>query len=182
MVENILILGNGFDLAMGRQTSYGDFLRFLDLISFLLSYQEVRNQQLDAKNYDFLLEDFLEEYNSISVLTKEKLQEQIKSKKSQIRKKLESETHISFEEITYLESGSVEENSAISCLNDINFQEEFKFYEKLPDKVKLGLLLECLSNFCKNEQLENFFKANKSNESAIVKRIIFIGSMFRIVR
>ena len=35
MVENILILGNGFDLAMGRKTSYGDFLRFLNSLSFL---------------------------------------------------------------------------------------------------------------------------------------------------
>lgn len=33
MVENILILGNGFDLAMGRQTSYEDFLSFLNSLS-----------------------------------------------------------------------------------------------------------------------------------------------------
>lgn len=34
MVNNILILGNGFDLAMGRETSYEDFLRFLHSLSF----------------------------------------------------------------------------------------------------------------------------------------------------
>lgn len=30
MADTILILGNGFDLAMGRKTSYEDFLRFID--------------------------------------------------------------------------------------------------------------------------------------------------------
>ncbi|SFC10319.1 AbiH family protein [Streptococcus equinus] len=40
MVENILILGNGFDLAMGRKTSYGDFLRFLNSISVQSSNSE----------------------------------------------------------------------------------------------------------------------------------------------
>lgn len=35
MVENILILGNGFDLAMGRKTSYGDFLKFTRHIKVL---------------------------------------------------------------------------------------------------------------------------------------------------
>lgn len=40
MVENILILGNGFDLAMGRKTSYGDFLRFLKSISVQSSNSE----------------------------------------------------------------------------------------------------------------------------------------------
>lgn len=35
MTENILILGNGFDLAMGRKTSYGDFLKFARHIKVL---------------------------------------------------------------------------------------------------------------------------------------------------
>ncbi|HFI0227904.1 TPA: AbiH family protein [Streptococcus suis] len=35
MSENILILGNGFDLAMGRKTSYGDFLKFAKHIKVL---------------------------------------------------------------------------------------------------------------------------------------------------
>ncbi|WP_105117383.1 AbiH family protein [Streptococcus suis] len=35
MAENILILGNGFDLAMGRKTSYGDFLKFARQIKVL---------------------------------------------------------------------------------------------------------------------------------------------------
>ncbi|NQJ20511.1 hypothetical protein HO565_09840 [Streptococcus suis] len=35
MAENILILGNGFDLAMGRKTSYEDFLKFARHIKVL---------------------------------------------------------------------------------------------------------------------------------------------------
>ncbi|HFI0106459.1 TPA: AbiH family protein [Streptococcus suis] len=35
MADNILILGNGFDLAMGRKTSYGDFLKFARYIKVL---------------------------------------------------------------------------------------------------------------------------------------------------
>lgn len=116
MVENILILGNGFDLAMGRQTSYGDFLRFLDLISFLLSYQEVRNQQLDAKNYDFLLEEF------------EKILEDSESNPEE------------------------------------DFQNELEFYNSIhDDKVKLGILLEFLSNFFENkEPLKKFCENNRN--------------------
>ena len=40
MVKNILILGNGFDLAMGRKTSYKDFLRFLNSLSVQSSNSE----------------------------------------------------------------------------------------------------------------------------------------------
>ncbi|SEI62391.1 Bacteriophage abortive infection AbiH [Streptococcus sp. 45] len=51
MVENILILGNGFDLAMGRKTSYGDFLRFLDLISVS------KRNDFDAEIIDGLIQE-----------------------------------------------------------------------------------------------------------------------------
>lgn len=187
MVENILILGNGFDLAMGRKTSYGDFLRFLNSISFLLSCQEACNQQLDAKNYDFLLK----EYNNLNIasLTKEGLQNQISHKNMRINEKVDSlQRKNSFQEaenLVKLRVSTSEANDAIRCLDDINFQQEFEFYKKIPDKVKLALLLEYLSNYCnQNEQLENFLKENKSNESAIgiVRKIICIGSMFRRVR
>ena len=186
MVENILILGNGFDLAMERKTSYEDFLRFLNSLSFLLSCQEVCNQQLDAKNYDFLLK----EYNNLNIasLTKEELQEQIKRKNMQIKKKVDSlHRKNNFQEAENLEKCIVniwEENHAISHLDKISFQEEFKFYEKLPDKVKLGLLLECLSNFFKNEQLGTFFEENRNDESAngLVRSIIITGDELLEVR
>ncbi|HFI0238123.1 TPA: AbiH family protein, partial [Streptococcus suis] len=42
MAENILILGNGFDLAMGRKTSYGDFLKFARHIK-VLGYHILKN-------------------------------------------------------------------------------------------------------------------------------------------
>ena len=187
MVENILILGNGFDLAMGRKTSYGDFLRFLNSITFLLYCQKACNQKLDVKNYNFLLE----EYNNLNAsLTKEELQEQIIRKNNQINEKVDSlQRKNSFQEaenlVKFLVSTS-EGNDAISCFDNLNFQEEFKFYEKLPDKVKLGLLLECLSNYCniKNEQLENFFEKNKNDESAvgIVRKIIIMGEGLLKVR
>lgn len=187
MVENILILGNGFDLAMGRKTSYGDFLRFLNSISFLLSCQEACNQQLDAKNYDFLLK----EYNNLNIssLTKEGLQNQIRHKNMRINEKKVDLLHRknNFQEAENLEKFIVniwEENRAISYFDKINFQEEFKFYEKLPDKVKLGLLLECLSNFCKNEQLGTFFEENRNDESAngLVRSIIITGDELLEVR
>ncbi|WP_423832249.1 AbiH family protein [Streptococcus equinus] len=111
MVENILILGNGFDLAMGRQTSYEDFLRFLNSLSFLLSCQETYNQQIDVKNYDFLLKEF----------------------------------------------DDIFENSESNP--EESFQDELDFYKSLPDKGKLGLLLECLSDYfvVNNEPLQNSF-------------------------
>lgn len=186
MVENILILGNGFDLAMGRKTSYGDFLRFLNSMSFLLSCQEVCNQQLDAKNYDFLLK----EYNNLNIasLPKEGLQEQIKRKNMRIKKKVDLlHRKNNFQEAENLEKFIVniwEENRAISYFDKISFQEEFRFYEKLPDKVKLGLLLECLSNFCKNEQLGTFFEENRNDESAkgLVRSVIITGDELLEVR
>ncbi|VED91349.1 Uncharacterised protein [Streptococcus equinus] len=105
MVENILILGNGFDLAMGRKTSYGDFLRFLNSISFLLSCQKTYDQQIDVKNYDFLLEEF------------EKILEDSESNPEE------------------------------------DFQNELEFYNSIhDDKVKLGILLEFLSNFFENKE------------------------------
>lgn len=105
MVENILILGNGFDLAMGRQTSYEDFLSFLNSISFLLSCQEAYNQQIDVKNYEFLLEEF------------EKILEDSESNPEE------------------------------------DFQNELEFYNSIhDDKVKLGILLEFLSNFFENKE------------------------------
>ncbi|MCR5492633.1 MAG: bacteriophage abortive infection AbiH family protein [Streptococcus sp.] len=111
MVENILILGNGFDLAMGRKTSYEDFLRFLNSLSFLLYCQETYNQQIDVKNYDFLLKEF----------------------------------------------DDIFENSESNP--EESFQDELDFYKSLPDKGKLGLLLECLSDYfvVNNEPLQNSF-------------------------
>lgn len=38
MADNILILGNGFDLAMGRKTSYKNFLRFTDYIYLCVNF------------------------------------------------------------------------------------------------------------------------------------------------
>lgn len=186
MVENILILGNGFDLAMGRKTSYGDFLRFLNSISFLLSCQEACNQQLDAKNYDFLLK----EYNNLNIasLTKEGLQNQIRHKNMRINEKVDSlQRKNSFQEaenLVKLRVSTSEANDAIRCLDDINFQQKFEFYKKIPDKVKLALLLECLSNYCKNEQLGTFFEENRNDESAkgLVRSVIITGDELLEVR
>lgn len=188
MVENILILGNGFDLAMGRKTSYGDFLRFLNSISVLLYCQKAYNQQIDVKNYDFLLE----EYNnpSIAVLTKEELQEQIHFRNARIDRQVDfMQSKKNFREAKILEKFLVstsEGNDAISYFDKLNFQEELKIYELLPDKVKLGVVLECLSNYCniKNEQLENFFEENKNDESAvgIVRKVIIMGDGLLKVR
>lgn len=41
MVDNILILGNGFDLAMNRKTSYKDFLRFTQVLWMLYNAEYV---------------------------------------------------------------------------------------------------------------------------------------------
>ncbi|MCY7172268.1 bacteriophage abortive infection AbiH family protein [Streptococcus gallolyticus subsp. gallolyticus] len=188
MVKNILILGNGFDLAMGRKTSYEDFLRFLNLLTFLLYCQKACNQKLDVKNYNFLLE----EYNNLNIasLTKEELQEQIKRKNIQINEKVDSmQGKNNFQEAKILEKllvSTSEGNDAISYFDKLNFQEELKLYELLSDKVKLGVVLECLSNYCniKNEQLENFFEENKNDESAvgIVRKIIIMGDGLLKVR
>lgn len=121
MVENILILGNGFDLAMGRKTSYGDFLRFLNSISFLLYCQEAYNQQIDVKNYDFFLKDF--------------------------------------DDIL----GDSESDS------EEDFQNELEFYNSSSDtvksdKVKLGILLDCLSNYFNDKKIRlvPFFEKNRN--------------------
>ena len=110
MVKNILILGNGFDLAMGRKTSYGDFLRFLNSLSFLLYCQKAYNQQIDVKNYDFLLKEF--------------------------------------DDIL----GDSESDS------EEDFQNELEFYNSSSDtvksdKVKLGILLDCLSNYFNDKKI-----------------------------
>lgn len=46
MADTILILGNGFDLAQKRKTSYTDFLEFLDVVpSFLFLYNEAKRRE-----------------------------------------------------------------------------------------------------------------------------------------
>ena len=65
---NILVIGNGFDLAHGLQTKYGDFLRFVQ------SFQ-MYNESSDAKDTDFnqffssLKEENTEVYNELNDLT-----------------------------------------------------------------------------------------------------------------
>lgn len=56
MTENILILGNGFDLAMGRKTSYGDFLKFSRIV---LIYRELIYKRPEDINIVDNLTDYL---------------------------------------------------------------------------------------------------------------------------
>ena len=65
---NILVIGNGFDLAHGLHTKYGDFLQF---VQFFQMY----NESCDAKDTDFnqffssLKEENTEVYNELNDLT-----------------------------------------------------------------------------------------------------------------
>lgn len=95
---------------MERKTSYGDFLRFLNSISFLLYCQKAYNRQIDVKNYDFFLKDF--------------------------------------DDIL----GDSESDS------EEDFQNELEFYNSSSDtvksdKVKLGILLDCLSNYFNDKKI-----------------------------
>lgn len=54
MADTILILGNGFDLAMGRKTSYKDFLEFADKLFVERDYQLdefLKKHQIDIEKY-----------------------------------------------------------------------------------------------------------------------------------
>ena len=51
MSDNILILGNGFDIAMGRKTSYEDFLMFADYIYICLNYP-IRYPEYDSEEVE----------------------------------------------------------------------------------------------------------------------------------
>ena len=50
MADTILILGNGFDLAMGRKTSYSDFVEFAN--NLFLEKEERLQSFLDSNNID----------------------------------------------------------------------------------------------------------------------------------
>ena len=50
MAENILILGNGFDLAMGRKTSYEDFFFFIDYFYILLKLSDENHNRVTIDN------------------------------------------------------------------------------------------------------------------------------------
>lgn len=47
---NILVIGNGFDLAHGLPTRYTDFLKFTEL--FVNCYEKVQNRQIDWSYFD----------------------------------------------------------------------------------------------------------------------------------
>lgn len=54
MADTILILGNGFDLAMGRKTSYNDFLEFAEKVFTEKDIQLedfLYNNQIDIEKY-----------------------------------------------------------------------------------------------------------------------------------
>ena len=54
MADTILILGNGFDLAMGRKTSYKDFLEFADKLFVERDDQLdefLKKHQIDIEKY-----------------------------------------------------------------------------------------------------------------------------------
>ena len=50
MADNILILGNGFDLAMGRKTSYEDFFFFIDYFYILLKLSDENPNRVTIDN------------------------------------------------------------------------------------------------------------------------------------
>ena len=61
MADNILILGNGFDLVMGRKTSYEDFLRFSNAVNLLFSYV-IRDIDLSDSNLINIVEEKLSHF------------------------------------------------------------------------------------------------------------------------
>ena len=61
MADNILILGNGFDLAMDRKTSYEDFLRFSNAVNLLFSYL-IRDIDLSDSNLINIVEKKLSHF------------------------------------------------------------------------------------------------------------------------
>ena len=61
MADNILILGNGFDLAMDRKTSYEDFLRFSNAVNLLFSYV-IRDIDLSDSNLINIVEEKLSHF------------------------------------------------------------------------------------------------------------------------
>lgn len=61
MADNILILGNGFDLVMGRKTSYEDFLRFSNAVNLLFSYV-IRDIDLSDSNFINIVEEKLSHF------------------------------------------------------------------------------------------------------------------------
>ena len=88
MVENILILGNGFDLAMGRKTSYGDFLRFLNSISVQSSNSE---EFFDTNIIDGLIQEKkIEKDGYFSKISKNLFLKYINENKSELGEKWSS--------------------------------------------------------------------------------------------
>jgi hypothetical protein len=88
VVENILILGNGFDLAMGRKTSYGDFLRFLNSISVQSSNSE---EFFDTNIIDGLIQEKkIEKDGYFSKISKNLFLKYINENKSELGEKWSS--------------------------------------------------------------------------------------------
>jgi len=88
VVENILILGNGFDLAMGRKTSYGDFLRFLNSISVQSSNSE---EFFDTNIIDGLIQEKkIEKDDYFSKISKNLFLKYINENKNKLGKKWSS--------------------------------------------------------------------------------------------
>ncbi len=88
MVNNILILGNGFDLAMGRKTSYEDFLRFLNSISVQSSNSE---EFFDTNIIDGLIQEKkIEKDDYFSKISKNLFLKYINENKSKLGEKWSS--------------------------------------------------------------------------------------------
>lgn len=88
MVENILILGNGYDLAMGRKTSYEDFLRFLNSISVRSSNSE---EFFDTNIIDGLIQEKkIEKDDYFSKISKNLFLKYINENKSKLGEKWSS--------------------------------------------------------------------------------------------
>ncbi|MGN1398171.1 MAG: AbiH family protein, partial [Streptococcus gallolyticus] len=88
MVRNILILGNGFDLAMKRKTSYEDFLRFLNSLSVQSSNSE---EFFDTNIIDGLIQEKkIEKDGYFSKISKNLFLKYINENKSELGEKWSS--------------------------------------------------------------------------------------------
>lgn len=165
---NILVIGNGLDLAHKLPTSYSDFLRFLHIINITSSWHGNLNEfkKMHLENNDS--PDHIKEYITLAFNTR---QNKLNENSSNSNKSVQEIYDNLYDNIWYDYLWNIYDKGKMKGINWIDFESEISSIIEKIDKYEENLYNPFKINNTNNEKLKLFCDKIKFNKYLKTKNL-----------